>query len=142
MFAAGAAAQTDPIVGTWKLDPAKSTYKPGPAPKSATVVIEPTTGKGMKVAIDAVMADGPIKWGYSNGRDGKETPVTGNAAYDTVSVTQDSATEGTIVYKKAGKTAVTAKTSVSKDGKTMTVTSTGTNPAGQAMHNVAVYTKQ
>ena len=43
---AGAAAtpraQTaDPMVGTWKVDVAKSTFKPGPAPKSATIVMEP-----------------------------------------------------------------------------------------------------
>ena len=46
----------DPLVGTWKLDVAKSTYKPGPAPKSATVVID-AAGKGIKVAVDAVMAE-------------------------------------------------------------------------------------
>ena len=42
-----AGAQTDPIVGTWKLDVAKSTYKPGPPPKSATVVID-AAGKASK----------------------------------------------------------------------------------------------
>ena len=61
--------------------------------------------------------------------------------YHSVSVAQTSPTEGTIAYKKGGKTIVTAKTSVSKDGKTMTVTTTGTNPMGQAMNNVAIYTK-
>ena len=40
----------DPLVGTWKLDVAKSTYKPGPAPKSATVVIE-AAGKGIKLSL-------------------------------------------------------------------------------------------
>ena len=58
-----------------------------------------------------------------------------------VSVAQTSPTEGTISYKKGGKTIVTAKTSVSKDGKTLTVTTTGTDPMGQAMNNVAIYTK-
>jgi hypothetical protein len=132
----------DPLVGTWKLDVAKSTYKPGPAPKSATVVIE-AAGKGIKVAIDAVMGDGaPLKWSYASARDGKDSPVTGNPNYDTANATQTSPTEGTIVYKKGGKDVVTAKTSVSKDGKMLTVTSTGTDPKGQAMHNVAHYTKQ
>ena len=131
---------TDPIVGTWKLDVAKSTYKPGPAPKSATVVID-AAGTGIKVAVDAVMADGPMKWGYTSARDGKDTPVTGNPNFDAVSITQASPTEGTIVYKKGGKAAVTAKTSVSKDGKMLTVTSTGTDAKGQAIHNVAHYTK-
>ena len=135
------AAQTDPIVGTWKLDVAKSTYKPGPAPKSATVVID-AAGKGIKVAVDAVTADGPMKWGYSSNRDGKDSPVTGNPAYDSANATQTSPHEGTIVYKKGGKTIATVKTSVAKDGKTMTVTTDGTDAKGQAMHNVAHYTKQ
>ena len=51
VVAAAAGAQTkDPVVGTWKLDVAKSSYKPGPAPKSATVVVEPA-GKGIKVSV-------------------------------------------------------------------------------------------
>ena len=39
--------------GTWKLDVAKSTYKPGPAPKSVTVVIE-RQARRIKVAVDGV----------------------------------------------------------------------------------------
>ena len=34
-----AAAQTDPSVGTWVLNVAKSKYDPGPPPKSSTVTI-------------------------------------------------------------------------------------------------------
>jgi hypothetical protein len=140
-FGAAAQAQTpDPLAGTWKLDVAKSTYKPGPAPKSATVVIT-SEGKGIKVAVDAVMADGPLKWGYSSARDGKDTPVTGHPLYESAAATQNSPTEGTIVYKRAGKTVATTKTSVSKDGKTLTVTSTGTDAKGE-FNNVGVYTKQ
>jgi hypothetical protein len=139
---APAAQAPDPIVGTWKLDVAKSTYKPGPAPKSATVVIE-AAGKGLKVAVDAVPAEGaPMKWGYTNARDGKDSPVTGNPSYDSVAITQASPTEGSIDYKKGGKTVMTAKTVVSKDGKMLTVTTTGTDAKGQAVHNVAHYMKQ
>jgi hypothetical protein len=134
-------AQTDPLVGTWKLDVAKSTYKPGPAPKSATVVIE-AAGKGIKVAVDAVSAEGPMKWGYTSAGDGKDSPVTGNPSYDAAAVTRTTPTESTIVYKKAGKTVATVKASVAKDGKTMTTTTDGTNAKGQPMHNVAQYTKQ
>jgi hypothetical protein len=143
-IAVGTSAQTpDPLIGTWKLDVAKSTYKPGPAPKSVTVVVEPASGKGVKISVDGAAGDGtPIKVGYTTMRDGKDVPVTGSTAYDTAAVTQTSPHEGTIVYKKAGKTAVTAKTSIAKDGKTMTVTYDGTDPKGQAMHNVAHYVKQ
>jgi hypothetical protein len=131
----------DPFVGTWKLDVAKSTYKPGPAPKSLTVTIE-AAGKGLKVAVDGVAGDGtPIKLGYTTMRDGKDTPVTGSPLYDTAAGTQSSPTEVNIDYKKAGKLAMNAKAVVAKDGKTMNVTYTGTDPKGQAFTNVVVYTK-
>jgi hypothetical protein len=137
-----AAQAPDPIVGTWKLDPAKSSFKPGPGPKSATVVVEPA-GKGIKVAVDAVNADGsPSKWGFTTMRDGKEVPVTGNPMYDTATSTQANPTSGETVYKKAGKVVVTSKLALSSDGKTMTLTGTGTNAKGEAIHNVSVYTKQ
>ena len=140
--AAATAQTTDPIMGTWKLDVAKSTYKPGPAPKSSTLTIEPA-GKGTKIAVDAVNADGsPFRWGFTTLRDGKEeAPVTGNPMFDVVTATRESATAGTNVYKKAGKVVMTTKAAISADGKTMTLTSTGTDAKGQAIHNVAVYRK-
>jgi hypothetical protein len=143
LAASAASAQTtEPVMGTWKLDVAKSTYKPGPAPKSSTLTIEPA-GKGLKVAVDAVNADGsPLKWGFTTMRDGKEeAPVTGNPMFDVVTSTRASATAGTNVYKKAGKVVMTTKLAISADGKTMTLTSTGTDSKGQAVHNVAIYTK-
>jgi hypothetical protein len=143
IVASAATAQTtEPIVGTWKLDLAKSSYTPGPAPKSSTLIVEPA-GKGLKVAVDAVNADGsPLKWGFTTLRDGKEeAAVTGNPMFDVMTATRDSATAGTNVYKKAGKVVMTTKASISADGKTMTLTSTGTDPKGQKIHNVAVYTK-
>jgi hypothetical protein len=143
IVASAAQAQTtEPIVGTWKLDAAKSSYKPGPGPSSSTLTVEPA-GKGLKIAVDAVNADGsPSKWGFTTLRDGKEeAAVTGNAMFDVVTSTRESANAGTNVYKKAGKVVMTTKASISADGKVMTLTSTGTDAKGQAIHNVAVYTK-
>ena len=137
-------AQTaEPIVGTWNLDVAKSTYKPGPAPKSTTIVVK-QAGKGIEVAVDAVNADGsPLKWGFTSLRDGKEeAKVTGNPLFDTVTASRESANAGTNLYKKAGKLVMTTKVAVAADGKTMTVTMTGTDAKGQAVNNVAHYTKQ
>ena len=138
-----AAQANDPIVGTWKLDVAKSTYKPGPAPKSTTIVVT-SEGKGIKVAVDTVNADGsPSKWGFASLRDGKEEAlVTGNPMFDTVTATRDSPTAGTNVYKKGGKVVMTTKVAVATDSKSMTVTTTGTNPQGQAVNNVAHYVRQ
>jgi hypothetical protein len=142
--AAALAQAPDPLVGTWKLDVAKSSYKPGPGPKSATVVVEPEgKAKGIKVSIDGVNSDGsPMKWGFTTQRDGKEVPVTGNPAYDAATTTMASPTSGTTVYTKGGKTVMTSKAAVSADGKTLTLTGTGTDAKGQAVHNVSVYTKQ
>ena len=137
---AAANAQTEPVMGTWKLDVAKSTHKPGPVPKSSTVVVDPA-GKGIKVSVDSVQADGsPLKWGFTSLRDGKtEAPVTGNPMFDTVTTTKESDTAGTNVYKKGGKVVMTSKLTIK--GNTMTITSEGTDAKGQAVHNVSVYTK-
>jgi hypothetical protein len=138
-----AAQAPEPIVGTWRLDPAKSTYKPGPAPKSTTLVID-AAGKGIKVAVDAVNADGsPLKWGFTTLRDGKEeAPVTGNPMFDTVVSTREGANAATNLYKKGGKVVMTTKVAIAADGKTMTVTTTGTDAKGQAVNNVGHYIKQ
>jgi len=134
----------DPVVGTWKLDLAKSSISPGPAPKSATVVIEPEgKAKGIKISVDAVSPDGsPMNWGFTTQRDGKEVPVTGNPAYDAATTTMTSPTSGTTVYKKGGKTVMTLEAAISADGKTMTLTEAGIDGKGQAVHSVMVYTKQ
>jgi hypothetical protein len=104
LVAAAANAQTtDPIIGTWNLDVAKSSFKPGPAPKSATVLVEPA-GKGIKVSVDAVNADGsPMKWGFTTQRDGKDVPVTGNPAYDTAASTQRARPPGRPSTRKAAR---------------------------------------
>lgn len=142
MGLAAAAQAPDPLIGTWKLDLAKSTFKPGPAPKSLTVVIE-AAGKGIKVAVDGVGGDGtPVKFGYTSMRDGKDVPVTGSPNFDAAAITLSSPREGTILYKRAGKTAITAKTSVSMDGKALLVTYDGTDAKGQALHNAYHYVKQ
>ena len=61
MFAAGVKAQTPSgIAGTWKLDVAKSTFSPGPAPKSMTVTYTPIKdGVRIKVDLDVTIEPEP-----------------------------------------------------------------------------------
>ena len=47
----------DPVLGTWKLNPAKSSYKPGPAPKSQIRVYQ-ATREGTRVSVTTVNANG------------------------------------------------------------------------------------
>jgi len=58
VFAVSLTAQaTYPLIGTWKLNVARSKYTPGPVPKSQTVKFE-SSGQGVKVTVDGVNANG------------------------------------------------------------------------------------
>lgn len=136
------AAQTDPAAGTWHLNVAKSKYDPGPAPKSNVVVIE-VAGDVMKVTTKGVGPDGsPTATSYSSSLDGKDSPVTGAQDYDTMALKRINANRIEGTRKLKGKVVQTYTREVSKDGKTLTVTTTGTNAKGQKVSNVAVYEKK
>jgi hypothetical protein len=131
------------IVGTWKLNLAKSTFAPGTAPKSATFTVE-AAGAGIKSTVDSVAADGTVAhWGFTANYDGKDNPITGNCPYgDSVASTRIDANTTQNIYKKGGTITVTQKHVVSSDGKTDTITNTGTNADGKTVSSVRVYDKQ
>jgi len=132
---------SDPASGTWKLNTAKSKYTPGPPPKSATITYE-ETADGIKRTGKSVDAEGKTtSFEYTAKYDGKDYPVTGSDLYDAIALKRinDQTTEATL--KKSGKVVSNARRVISKDGKVMTLTITGTNPKGEKMHNVAVYDK-
>ena len=133
---------SDPRMGTWKLNVAKSKYSPGPAPQSLTLKVEPS-GQGEKVTAEFVNADGTRTTSqYTANFDGKDRPLTGSAVADTVSLKRIDARTTDRTDKKGGKVVQTLKRVVSQNGKTMTVTVKGTNAQGQAVNNVVVFDKQ
>jgi hypothetical protein len=132
----------DTAIGTWKLNVDKFKYTPGPPPKSATLTYE-ETADGIKTTGESVDAEGKTtSFEYTAKYDGKDYPVTGSDLYDTITIKRinDQTAEATL--KKSGKVVSNARRVVSKDGKVMTLTITGTNSTGKKMHNVAVYEKQ
>jgi hypothetical protein len=142
VLSASAAFAADNWVGSWKLDGAKSKFSPGPAPKSLTLKFEQTKD-GTKLTSDGALADGAVTHGeYVSKFDGKDVAWAGNPDADMASPKKidDNTYENT--WKKGGKATMAARVTVSKDGKTLTVTQTGTNAKGQAVINVAVYDKQ
>ena len=143
MFALGMTLwAADPATGTWNLNVAKSKYTPGPPPKSATTTYA-ETADGIKRSGQTVDAEGKTtSMEYTAKLDGKEYPVTGSDAYDMISVKKKDDRTAEATLKKAGKVVATARRVVSTDGKTMTLTTTGMNPKGQKMRNVAVFEKQ
>ena len=137
-------AQSNPLVGTWELNTAKSKYDPGPMPKSLTRTVE-AQGEGVKYTFAGVAADGkPIAYGFSVQFDGKDNPISGSipSGADTISAKRTDSNHYVATLKKGEKVIGTSKVTVSKDGKVTTVDSTGTTATGAKVHDVQVYDKQ
>ena len=129
-------------LGTWKLNVAKSKFSPGPGPKSLTIKFE-ATADGIKLTSDGVNSEGkPTHGEYVSKFDGQDVPWTGNPDADTAAAKKidDSSYEN--IWKKDGKTTITAKVVVSKDGKTTNTTQTGTDSKGRTVKNTLVWDRQ
>jgi hypothetical protein len=138
----GTAIAADAVVGTWKLNLAKSTFSPGPAPKSQTrTYIE--SAQGITVTIKTTDADGKESTTTLVFKDdGKSYPVSGSPDFDAVSVKRVDALTLNSTQTKAGAPVGTGVRSVSKDGKTMTFTQKGTHANGGKFEDVLFYDKQ
>jgi hypothetical protein len=135
------AAAPDPVIGTWQLNVSKSTYTPGPAPKSQTRTYS-QSAQGITVTIKTIGADGKETTVQSTYQlDGKDYPVTGTD-YDSLSAKQVDSTTANFTLKKAGKAVGTIRRTVSKDGKTLTLKSKGTTAKGEKSESVTVFDKQ
>ncbi len=131
----------DAFTGTWKLNEAKSKLSSG-APKNSTVVYE-AAGENVTVTIDGTDSAGkPTHNEWTGKFDGKDYPVKGDSNEDTRSVTKiDDHTLGFNV-KKSGKVTTSGRIGVSADGKSRTVTTSGTDAQGKKFKSTAVYDKQ
>jgi hypothetical protein len=133
-------AADDPMMGTWKLNEAKSKIAPG-APKNMTVTYA-AAGDQIKVTVDGTDADGkPAHSEWTGKFDGKDYPVTGDATADMRSYKKEGKDTVELTNKKDGKVTVTGKVVVSADGKTRTVTLSGTDAKGAKVTSTAVYDK-
>ena len=141
-LAAPAYAQSpDPWVGTWRLNAAKSSYSPGPAPQSSRITITATPG-GIKQTTRIEPLTGPATTAEVTAMfDGKDYPVTGNPNADMQSFTKIDSHSYQVVAKKGGKVTITSKVVISPDGKTRTTTQTGTDSQGRTVNNTIVYEK-
>jgi len=129
-------------VGSWKLDAAKSKFGAGGAVRAQTLKFEATPA-GIKLTSEGTDPEGKAMHGeYVSKFDGQDVPWTGNPVADTACPKRIDDNSYENIWKKGGKAVVTAKVSVSKDGKTMTITQVGKDPKGVAISNVAVYDRQ
>jgi hypothetical protein len=133
-------AQSNPFVGTWKLNLASSKYNPGPPPQSQTRTWD---ASGM-VMVNGVGATGkPFSYGYSIKGDGKDYPTMGaipNKA-DMISTKKIDANTYEAKFTTAGKQVETTTFTVSNGGKTLTIHAKGSPEAG-FVENIQVLDKQ
>ena len=143
VFFAGVAvcSAQNPQMGTWKLNEAKSKFGAG-ATKNHTVVYE-AAGDMTKVTVDGTDSAGNATHNEWTGKfDGKDYPVTGDPDTDTRAYKVINARTLGLTNKKGGKVTVTGRITVSANGKSRTVTTTGTDPKGKKIKTMAVYDKQ
>ncbi len=139
--AVGFAAAADVNLGTWKLNEAKSKFSPG-APKNTTVVYE-LVGDNVKITVDGTGADAkPTHTEWTGKFDGKDYPVTGDPSSDTRSYKRITDHTLSFAAKKGGKVTTTGRIVVAVDGKSRTVTTSGTDAMGKKVTTMAVYDKQ
>ena len=128
---AQAPGKKDPLVGTWNLNRAKSTFNPGPAPLSRTMKFEPA-GDGIRHVVETFVNNGSgTDEGvhiaqYTASFDGKESTIQGSAL-DTVSLKRINARSVERTGKVGGQAVERQTWRLSADGRTLTVTTKGSN---------------
>ena len=128
-------------MGTWKLNEAKSKLAPGAA-KNHTVVYE-AAGDNVKVTVDGTGSDGKPTHNQWTGKfDGKDYPVTGDPSSDARSYKMVDERTLELTVKKDGKVTTTGRITVSADGKSRTVSTSGTDSKGKKVTSTAVYDRQ
>jgi hypothetical protein len=140
-MAAAVGFASDANMGTWKLNEAKSKI-PAMAPKNNMVVYE-AAGDSVKVTVDGTGGDGKAFHSEWTGKyDGKDYALTGDPSADMRSYKKVDDHTTDLINKKGGKITATGQIVVSADGKSRTLTVSGTDANGKKVKYAAVYDKQ
>jgi hypothetical protein len=140
-----AALGADNTLGTWKLNVGKSKLAPAPSPIKSLIVVREASDGGVKVTTTGERADGTkIDTTYTAKYDGTPATVTGaGLLYNTISIKQVNANTLTDERKNTGTPYnATGRMVVSNGGKTMTLTTKGTNVDGKEFASTLVLDKQ
>lgn len=154
---AGVSAQAptpDPVDGTWRINPARSSYSPGPAPRQMGTQIRrfaTLEGGWHLFELTSVTPEGdPVFQSVAFKIDGKQYPVYSSTSLVPFMTTGrpsnitrvwrriDTHTTEFTTYTN-GVPGLAIVRAVSKDGKTYTETSKGKDGVGREVHNVVVF---
>jgi hypothetical protein len=137
-----AAGATDAVVGTWNLNIAKSTFDPGPAPKSQTRTYT-VDSDGTTLSVSGVGADGSAVSQQATFKyDGKAYSMTGSADFDALSLRRINGSTVKSTLMKAGKKVGTTTRTISNHGKMLTLSTKITGSDGKLHTTVLVLDKQ
>jgi hypothetical protein len=138
----------DNSLGTWKRNMERTKYdqkNPPSNPITSQTMIREAAEGGVKITTRGMRKDGTtIDTTCTVKYDGKSVPCNGTGSqFDTISMKQIDANAFAVETKKAGgKYHTTGRIVVSKDGKTMTNTSKGTDAEGKPISFNIVLDKQ
>jgi len=138
---AGPALAADPVIGTWKLNVAKSKFIPGAELSAGTRVYTETDGL-YTVEQKFTGADGKETSSRTQFREGKETKQPAGGPYDTSAAKKVDANTWDFDLKKDGKTVNHVHRVISADGKTLTSHSTNAQRGGLSGEETLVFDKQ
>lgn len=129
----------DPLAGTWVLNVAKSKFA-GAAPTKQTTTLRAVDG-GLYERVERVNADGTTtRWELTARYDGKDYPVVGDPARDTVALTRVDRRTVDLVNKKAGTVVSRMRIVVAADGKSRT--NAVMDPSGQQTTALLAFDRQ
>lgn len=143
LIASGVAQAADAWLGTWKLNVAKSSYSPGPAPRSGTSRFEMSSGGGVKVISDGVDAGGRATHNeIVTMFDGKPVELKGTDPPVTLAFSRIDDHRYELVTRVNGRITATSVGSIAADGRTRTVVTRSLAVNGQWATSTAVYDRQ
>jgi len=144
IFGHANAQSADPWIGTWALNIDKSQYEPASlAPKSQTTK-QTAAGDAVTAITDGVDAKGKkLHTEITYRFDGKEYEYKGAPdPKSTRTYTRIGSNVYQFVNKVDGKITTTSRVTVSPDGKTRTIVTTGRDAQGNIVSNVSMWDKR
>ncbi|HET8678466.1 MAG TPA: cupin domain-containing protein [Blastocatellia bacterium] len=138
----GITSTEDPTDGTWDLDVRASKFEPGPAWKNQTRIYK-ADGKSIKMIATGVNGQGKrVRFEFDAAYDGKDYPVTGNPKVETISQVRVDYYTVKTTTKRDGLVTATSTRVISKDGKVMNISTSGTDEKGVPFNNTLVLRKR
>jgi hypothetical protein len=141
-FAVAALAAENPFIGTWKMNADKSKMSGADALQNVTVQYE-MDGESLKASVQGTTTQGQAEnFTYEATLDGKPGTATGSSTFDTITLQKVGPNVIKATAKKGDKAIYMDRRVVSKDGKTLTISRTGTDSQGKKYQSTIVFDRQ